>query len=107
MGVKCAGGRGNTTHTPEAYLALNFIFQSPLDESSITKIIILYHFFEQSLMSSVVTTAYTARLLPNMRQRFTRRRGGEHLLKTLLYTGSHWAQLVTTIGSYYSVNDTS
>ena len=57
-------------------------------------------------MSSVVTTTYTARLLPNMRQRFTRRRGGEHLLKTILYTGSHWAQLVTTIGSYYSANDT-
>ena len=34
LGVKCAGGRGNTTHTPEACPTSNFNLRSPSDEFS-------------------------------------------------------------------------
>ena len=39
LGVKCAGGRGNTTYTPEACLAPNFNLRSPSVEFSIILLI--------------------------------------------------------------------
>ena len=34
LGVKCAGGRGNTTYTPEASPTSNFNLRSPSDKFS-------------------------------------------------------------------------
>ena len=54
FGVKCAGGRGNTTYTPGACLAPNFNLRSPSVYSSITVIFSRFQSARCTILMSVL-----------------------------------------------------